>query len=409
MTNEQLILKLSSLEQTFLKQKIKLYSFSHQETKQLIEIAIDLEMWDEKTISKLWDDSKKEKFQGKKLRTALLKHIKTYHQELKNSPNSYKNFIQPKTKAPKIKLTSEDKKNLGFGMCPVASSKTRCCNLMTLDTVESCGFDCSYCSIQSFYNEGKITFDTSLKQKLEQIKLNKDEFYHIGTGQSSDSLMWGNRFDNLEHLVDFARKNPNVMLEFKTKSDNISYFLEQENLPKNLLFTWSLNPQIIIDKEEHLTASLEKRLSSAKKLQEKGCLVGFHFHPMIYIENWQDEYGAIFEKLLFMFDPKKVALISFGTLTFIKPVIKLIRQRDFKTKILQIPLIDANGKFSYPQEIKKEMFKFAYDSLFHWHKEVYFYMCMENSDLWRDVFGYEYPTNESFEMDMKFSYRKKIL
>ena len=409
MTNEQLILKLSSLEQTFLKQKIDLYNFSYQETKQLIEMAIDLEMWDEKTLSKLWDDSKKDKLQGKNLRTALLKHIKTYYLELKNSPNSYKNFTQTKIKAPKIKLASEDKKDLGFGICPVASPKTRCCNLMTLDVVESCGFDCSYCSIQSFYNEGKITFDTSLKEKLEQIKLDKNELYHIGTGQSSDSLMWGNRFDNLEHLVDFARKNPNVMLEFKTKSDNISYFLQQKNLPKNLLFTWSLNPQIIIDKEEHLTASLEDRLSSAKKLQEHGCLVGFHFHPMIYIENWQDEYGAIFEKLLFMFDPKKVALISFGTLTFIKPIIKLIRQRDFKTKILQIPLIDANGKFSYPQDIKKEMFKFAYDSFPPWHKEVYFYMCMEDPKLWKEVFGYEYPTNESFEMDMKFSYIRKIL
>ncbi len=409
MTNEQLILKLSPLEQTFLKQKIDLYNFSYQETKQLIEMAIDLEMWDEKTLSKLWDDSKKDKLQGKNLRTALLKHIKTYYLELKNSPNSYKNFTQTKIKAPKIKLASEDKKDLGFGICPVASPKTRCCNLMTLDVVESCGFDCSYCSIQSFYNEGKITFDTSLKEKLEQIKLDKNELYHIGTGQSSDSLMWGNRFDNLEHLVDFARKNPNVMLEFKTKSDNISYFLQQKNLPKNLLFTWSLNPQIIIDKEEHLTASLEDRLSSAKKLQEHGCLVGFHFHPMIYIENWQDEYGAIFEKLLFMFDPKKVALISFGTLTFIKPIIKLIRQRDFKTKILQIPLIDANGKFSYPQDIKKEMFKFAYDSFPPWHKEVYFYMCMEDPKLWKEVFGYEYPTNESFEMDMKFSYIRKIL
>ena len=391
-----------------MEEKAVTYRFSHQEIKQLIEIAIDLEMWNEKSLQELWDDSPKEKFQGKKLRTALTKPIKTYYQHLKNNPSIYTDFTQPKTKAPKIKLMSEDKENLGFGMCPVASPKTRCCNLLTLDAVESCGFDCSYCSIQSFYNEGKITFDTSLKEKLDAIKLDSNEFYHIGTGQSSDSLMWGNRFDNLEHLVNFARKNPNVMLEFKTKSDNISYFLEQENLPKNLLFTWSLNPQIVIDKEEHLTASLDERLSSAKKLQEKGCLVGFHFHPMIYIENWQDEYGAVFKKLLCMFDPKKVALISLGTLTFIKPVIKLIRKRDFKTKILQIPLIDASGKFSYPLDIKKEMFRFAYNSLVPWHKEVFFYLCMEDCSLWKDVFGYEYPTNESFEMDMKLHYMQKI-
>ncbi len=373
-----------------------------------MQIATDLAMWNEKNIIDLWDEYPSEKYEGKKLKQALLEPIKTYYYQLKNSPTIYKNFNQPKIKTPKIKIEAKDKENLGFGLCPVASSKTRCCNLLTLDVTESCGFDCSYCSIQSFYNEGKVTFDTSLKEKLDSIKLDPNEFYHIGTGQSSDSLMWGNRFNNLDYLVNFAKKNPNVMLEFKTKSDNISYFLQQKNLPKNLLFTWSLNPQIVIDNEEHLTASLDARLNAAKQLEQKGFLVGFHFHPIIEIENWKDEYGAIFKRLTEKFNPKNVALVSFGTLTFIKPVIKQIRQRDFKTKILQIPLTQTNKKFSYPLETKTEMFKFAYNSLSPWHKEVYFYLCMEDHSLWRDVFGYEYPTNESFEMDMKLNYMKKI-
>ncbi len=366
-------------------------------------------MWNEKNLIDVWDDNISAKYQGKKRKALMIESIKVHYQTLKDNPNNYQNFHQPKTKAPKIKLISKEKENLGFGMCPVASPKTRCCNLLTLDAVESCGFDCSYCSIQSFYNEGKITFDTTLKEKLDNIVLDPDEFYHIGTGQSSDSLMWGNRFDVLDHLVNFARKHPNVMLEFKTKSDNISYFLEKDDLPKNLLFTWSLNPQIVIDHEEHLTASLDERLMAAQKMQDHGHLVGFHFHPMIYIDNWQTEYGKVFEKLLALFDPKKVALVSLGTLTFIKPVMKQIRARAFKTKILQIPLVEASGKLSYPLETKKAMFKFAYDALLPWHKEVYFYMCMEDQSLWKKVFGYEYPTNESFEMDMKFNYMKKIL
>jgi spore photoproduct lyase len=400
--------QLQKEEQAFLKTKAIRYNFSHQELKQLIDITIDLHMWDEKTITEIWDDTPSEKQNGKQLKTAILKPIKEYYQTLKASPNSYKNFEQPKIKAPKIKFINQEKQNLGFGLCPVASPKTRCCNLLTLDAVESCGYDCSYCSIQSFYNEGKITFDTTLKDKLQNIELDPDEFYHIGTGQASDSLMWGNRFGVLDDLVAFAKKNPNVMLEFKTKSDNIAYFLQETNLPKNLLFTWSLNPQIIIDNEEHLTASLEKRIQAAKALHDKGHLVGFHFHPMIYIEDWQKEYGDIFQKLTEIFTPNQVALISFGTLTFIKPVLKQIRQRDFKTKILQIPLVEASGKFSYPLEIKREMFKFAYDALSPWHNKVYFYMCMEDHSLWKDVFGYEYPTNESFELDMKMSYLKKI-
>ncbi len=383
------------------------YNFTFQEKRILKEIDNDLKMWGEGSLKDIWDFSLEEKLQAKQLKKALISHAKKIYEELKNSPTDYTKF-ENKIKPNKIKIEEQKKDSLGFGTCPVASEKTRCCNLLTLDAVESCGFDCSYCSIQSFYNEGKITFDKDLQKKLDSIKLDPHELYHIGTGQSSDSLMWGNRYGVLDALVEFARRNPNVLLEFKTKSDNISYFLEHNNLPKNLLFTWSLNPQIIIDHEEHLTASLDERLKSARKIADMGLLVGFHFHPMIYIKNFEKHYGEVFSKLLEMFEPSEVALVSLGTLTFIKPVIKKIRGRDFKSKILQIPFENASGKASYPLDIKRKMFKFAYQSLKPWHKDVYFYMCMEDMSLWKDVFGYEYPTNESFEMDMKFSYFKKI-
>ena len=80
----------------------------------------------------------------------------------------------------------------------------------------------------------------------------------------------------------------------------------------------------------------------------------------------------------------------------------------FKSKILQMPLVDASGKQSYPLETKLEMFKHAYDCFKSWHDKVFFYMCMEDHSLWQDVFGYRYETNEEFEQAMLASYSKKI-
>jgi len=401
--------KLPPIEQNFLNTISEKYHLSQQDRKQLIDIAIDLEMWDEQNLSEIWDYHLEARFEGKKLKQTLIAHAKAYYNNLKEQPNDYSahDSVKQKSKSPKIRFQTEEKENLGFGLCPVASPKTRCCNLLTLDAVESCGFDCSYCSIQSFYNEDKITFDSTLKQKLDAIELDPDEFYHIGTGQASDSLMWGNKNGVLEDLINFAIKYPNVMLEFKTKSDNIAYLLERD-LPPNLLFTWSMNPQTIIDNEEHLTASLDRRITAAKRLADKGCLVGFHFHPMIYFKGWEEAYGDIFKRLVKEFDPASVALLSLGTLTFIKPVMKQIRQRDFKSKILQIPLVEASGKLSYPLATKQKLFSFAYQALAPWHGKVFFYMCMEDHSLWKEVFGYEYPTNESLEMDMKLHYLSKI-
>ncbi len=384
-------------EQKFLQQIAYRYRLSHQEIRQLCEMDVDLLMWQEKPLSQIWQDGEKKR--------ALAK-AKEHYETLRNSPKNYKDFSIDKEKTRKIRFEQKDKK-LGFGMCPVASEKTRCCNLWTLDMVESCGFDCSYCSIQSFYNEDTITFNTDLKKKLLELPIDPNEIYHIGTGQSSDSLMWGNRNGILEALIEFANTHPNVILELKTKSDNVGFLLENE-YPANIIVTWSLNPQTIVAAEERLTASLNERLDAAKKIHDKGRLVGFHFHPMIWYEDWKQEYGQIFQRLLEQFEPNRVAMVSLGTLTFIKPVVKKLHNRLFASKILQMPLVDAAGKLSYPLSIKEELFKFAYDSLSSWHHKVFFYMCMEDHSLWKRVFGYEYPTNESFELDMKYSYLAKI-
>jgi len=393
--------KLLEDEQNHLEKQALHYRFSFQQLKQLIDMAIDFNMWNEESIlERLHGDfnSKKDAFDT----------IREQHYTLKNSPKSYENFDVSEHKIEhKFSFVEKDNKDLSLGMCPVASPNTRCCNLLTLDAVESCGFDCSYCSIQSFYNENQIGIDINLAEKLEKLELDPNLTYHIGTGQSSDSLMWGNRGGILDALFAFARRYPNVILEFKTKSDNISYFLENE-VPSNIICTYSLNTPTIVEHEEHLSSSLEKRLKSARSLADKGVKVGFHFHPIVQYENYLVEYGVVYKELIETFKPEEVVMVSMGTLTFIKPVIKQLRDRNFKSKILQMPLIDANGKQSYPLETKQEMFKHAYDSFSPWNDKVFFYLCMENHSLWRSVFGYEYSSNNHFEEEMLKAYKAKV-
>ncbi|MDT8339025.1 MAG: hypothetical protein RQ763_07480 [Sulfurimonas sp.] len=392
--------KLSQSEQEFIRSRAYMYRFSHQEIRQIIDIARDLEMWNEKNIIEIFPEHSQKK--------VIFSRLKKAYEELRNKPNSYKDFeLKNQRDEQKFTFKTEAKEGFGLGLCPVASEKTRCCNLLTLDAVESCGFDCSYCSIQSFYNQDTVTFDSNFATKLKNLKLDENRTYHIGTGQSSDSLLWGNREGILDALFDFARQNPNVILEFKTKSDNVKYFLEND-VPKNILCTWSLNTPTIIQNEEHLSASLEKRIKAARKVADRGVKVGFHFHPIVEYENYLSEYEAVYKELISSFDAKEVSLVSFGTLTFIKPVIKQLRERDFRSKITQMPFVDANGKSSYPHDTKVEMFRHAYESFAPWHKEVFFYLCMEEHAMWSEAFGYQYSTNNDFERAMLGAYTKKL-
>ncbi len=401
--------RLDLVQQAFLRNRCLELRFTQQELRQLSDIAVDLAMWGESPLNEVWPALELSRLAPKQRRRRVLEELRTHWHHLKQGPKRYPRLAVTSKRDPqRIKRIETEKHRLAIGPCPVASPRTRCCNLMTLDAVENCGFDCSYCSIQSFYHGDEVRFDRDFARKLAQIELDPQRTYHIGTGQSSDSLMWGNQGGVLDALLDFARRYPNVILELKSKSKNISHLLKAD-LPPNLLCTWSLNTPTLIANEEHLTASLDDRLRSARALADRGVLVGFHLHPMIHYADWREDYGMLLQRMLENFDAAEVVLVSLGTLTYIKPVIRQLRERrDFRSKILQMPMVESDGKLSYPQAIKEEMFRFAYQSLQPWHEDVFFYLCMENHRLWQPVFGSDYPNNQAFEAAMLSAYRDRI-
>ena len=381
---------------------------SVQQLRQVLEIARDIQMWGIGPISSWIEelppaDPREGKRQAMKTVDTL---VSRWEEERRRGP-VYTGNAPVYGASPRSIMESTAPATI-LGSCPVASEKTRCCNLQTLDAVINCGFGCTYCTIQSFYDQGRIYLHSDLGRRLRELQLDTERIYHIGTGQSSDSLMWGNRENLLADLFDFARRNPNVILELKTKSDNISWLLENSP-PPNVLVTWSLNSEQMIRWEERGTAPLEKRLNAAARTARAGYLVGFHFHPMVPHNNWRESYAAVFSRLLSDFDPSRVAMTSFGTLTFIKPVIRAIRERGQATQVLRMPLTETAGKYSYPEETKVDLFRFGYESLAAWHGKVFFYLCMEPAGLWEPVFGFSYPDNENFEEAMKEAYRSKIL
>ena len=410
--NDPLFQTLPRKDQDFLSQAADQYYLTRQDLKNLITIGLDLVSWEKGGVADHWKIPP-ETLTGKNRKQWSIKSLRSYWQDLKDRAPDYNEAPRTRSQKKAVRINPgllldipEEDRTL-MGRCPVASEKTRCCNLHTLDAVINCGFDCSYCTIQSFYNGNAIHFHKNLEEKLKALTLDPDEIYHIGTGQSSDSLMWGNKYGVLDNLFTFAGHHPNVILELKTKSANVDY-LTANKPPGNVLATWSLNTQTIIENEERGTASLDERLRAARKAADSGILVGFHFHPMVRYEDWREDYQELFNRVVSSFLSEEIVLISFGTLTYIKPVLKTIRSRGENTKILQMPMEEIAGKYSYPFPLKKEMFTLAYQAFKAWHNDVFFYLCMEDKEIWKPVFGYEYKDNLEFEQTMKQAYRDKI-
>jgi spore photoproduct lyase len=398
--NKELFERLTRQNQKLLLGLLKKYPFTFQQLRLIMEGALDLEAWGvnlKRFTNSLKDHNPKTFFDcfQDKIKGLVAK------------PPSYNKKVRV-SKQPPLNLIYINEKKKIFGFCPVRSDKTLCCNLRTLDLVIGCGFGCNYCAIKSTVKKNKIIFHKNLAELLDSITLSPNEFYHIGTGQSSDALLWENTGGMLDWLVKFAKRNPNAFIELKTKSDKISYLLNNE-IPKNIFPSFTLNPHKIIAAEEPYTASLNARLAAAKKCIKKGIKVAFHFHPIIHFNGWEVDYEKLVKRLLQNFEPEQVIFISLGTLHYAKAVVKEIRFSGTRSSVLKMPFaLNPEKKLTYPPEIKDKLFNHVYFCFKDWHGKVFFYLCMEEKSFSERLFNISYRDNLDFEKHLLDEIMKKL-
>ncbi len=403
-------------EQALLRDLHARYRLTVQEMRLLCEAARDLEQWREPGLAAWWRTAEGAPEVagapvggpregrapagrapvGRERKRRLLRRLHEHVAGLRTAATVYPAATPPAPARPPLHFAPGDPDAAVFGDCPVRSERTLCCNLRTIDAVQNCAYGCSYCTIQTFYGD-RVAVDPDLGAKLRRLELEPGRFYHVGSGQSSDSLVWGNRGGILDHLCAFAAAHPDVLLELKTKSANVTYLLEHP-VPANVVCSWSLNTAPVIAHEEHFTAPLEQRLQAARRVADRGIKVAFHFHPMVHYAGWEADYPALARRIQAEFDPAEVLFVSLGSVTFIKPVIRQIRRRGEPTRILQTELVkDPHGKLTYPDDLKVAMFHTMYRALAPWHGRVFLYLCMEKAELWDRAFGWRFASNEHFE------------
>jgi spore photoproduct lyase len=202
----------------------------------------------------------------------------------------------------------------------------------------------------------------------------------IGTGEFCDSLALDEITEYSKKLIPYF-KDKNVFFELKTKSDKIKNLL-QINASPNVVISWSLNPQSIIEKEELAASSLEERLLAAKMVKEKGYLLGFHFDPIIHSDNWQDLYKKLIDKLYAAVSPP-FAWISLGTLRSHRSLKTINEIRFPKSDIFYGELfLSEDKKLRYPKFLREEIYKNILEWIKAYDEHTPVYLCMEGKDNW---------------------------
>jgi spore photoproduct lyase len=172
-----------------------------------------------------------------------------------------------------------------------------------------------------------------------------------------------------------------VYFELKTKTHFVDHLLEVGK-KGNAVIGFSVNPQARIEAHESNASSLSERLEAAGKALEAGYYLAFHFDPIFYSENWEQEYLALVRRLS-RFPSERIAWISLGTMRYTPALKEKLGEQAFLYEEF-IPCRD--GKFRYPQKMRIPIYESLYEAL---NKELSapIYLCMESPAIWRRVYG----------------------
>jgi spore photoproduct lyase len=222
----------------------------------------------------------------------------------------------------------------------------------------------------------------------EELDGHPDLLHRIGTGEFTDSLLLDPWTEWSKRLVPFFAKRPNAVLELKTKTNFIDNLAGLDHEGHSIV-AWSLNSERIRKREEARAATLGERFEAARRCEEWGYWLAFHFDPMIEHPDWRQGYGETLDRLFDAVDPARIVWISLGAFRFMPDLKPIIRTKYPRSRILYGEFIRGlDDKMRYYRDIRVELYSFMVERIRKADPGICVYLCMEGSDIWREAFGF---------------------
>ncbi|MBN2364853.1 MAG: hypothetical protein EH225_01725 [Calditrichaeota bacterium] len=284
--------------------------------------------------------------------------------------------------------------------CPGTATSYRCCNYLVINETINCPIDCSYCILQDYISSPVITVYTNFETILDEINAishaNPERILRIGTGELTDSLALDPVTGLSSQIIHKISSLPNIIFELKSKTDNIVHLLDQN--PARVVISWSVNPEEIVRKEEHKSASLRQRMKAAARAAENKFMIGWHFDPIIYYPEWQDGYEKLIRLMGEHVPVSQIAWISLGSFRHPPRLRDIIRQRFPETILLSAEQITGHdGKLRYIKPLRRHLYHFVADKIQKYIGDAFIYFCMESQDLWEEVLGKKPLNNQDID------------
>ena len=247
-------------------------------------------------------------------------------------------------------------------------------NFYYTSSIINCVYDCEYCYLQGVYSSGNIVIFVDIEKVFEEVEelYNKLKTLYLCISYDTDLLAIENICGFSEKWYYFIEDKKDLKIELRTKSGNIDKFLNLKPLD-NFIVAFTLSPENLALKNEKYTASFKNRVKAIKELQEKGWKVRICIDPLIYSDNFEENYGQMIEYLFNEIDKEKVIDVSIGVFRISKEYLKKMRNQNQNSEILYYPFECIDGVYTYSNKTKSYMINFIKEQFLKYidEKKIY--------------------------------------
>ena len=228
-------------------------------------------------------------------------------------------------------------------------------------TSSGCIASCMYCYLVCNYNKcAYMRLFVNREKMLEKIiktanQSEKELTFEIGS--NSDLILENTITNNLVWTIENFRPQKGK-LTFPTKFSYVDDLLDLEH-KGNVIIRMSVNPEYIINHVEFGTSRLKERVEAINKLIDADYEVGILIAPVIFLENWKEQYHELIlylaENLTEKAKTKVFFEVIFMTYSYVHNAI------NSEAFVNAIQIFDktkmtgrGRGKYMYKNDLRKE-------------------------------------------------------
>lgn len=227
-------------------------------------------------------------------------------------------------------------------------------------SVMNCIYDCEYCYLQGMYPSANIVVFVNLEDIFDEVdELLAMHPVYLCISYDTDLLALEQILGYAEKWFSFAGRRPGLEIELRTKSCNWPALSRLEPL-ENIILAWTLSPDCIQKRYEHLTPSFEQRLDCIQKALKKGFRIRLCFDPLIYHKGWEDLFAGMVKKTFTQIPAERINDVSIGVFRVAQDFLKRMRSQRPCSAVVQYPYVNCGGVSHYGAELSESMISYAF-------------------------------------------------